>query len=509
MVNRAEQASELKRWCRGEGLDEAHGLMVIVPENAEISQIEDTLATIKCLGRVRVRGRIFNTGLNRLMVLCECKEALTGVSVPSEVSLPEGGEPWPLVTVDVAPAADEDFNNKLKMLLQAEGKTMEDLKALLPAARHSAVVTKPCETKEEYSDTIPATTARTCEKHQDSELTALKKQVKRLQQKLNNKVTASDAPDNPTAVSTVEATTRAANFPIRTVRRPEEQFCYRCGENGHFAAKCRNQENHSKVIKKLIQALRLSKETQSSTSAAEAEVNCAVKRSLIPVLVGTNTSHVRNLVKHCRKSGVDITRTLGIRADSVDEVAANDCAFPTDVQDDDVGFLTWQGPGPLILPPGKDTEVVCKVDFTQPVETQDSDSSSDFEYYRLPRPDRTSSENLEQRTRDIARSSAVTQEDETASLQSDEIPENDSSEEELLNGDQELNQDADPESETGSEQEDLGQDEDRHTQATNQVSCVRKVERLQAKLSELTQLDPLASWTVSNQETTDIHQIAL
>lgn len=367
-----------------------------------------------------------------------------------------------------------------KQAMDVKQAEIQNLKAEVKELKSivAAVVTKPCETKEEYFDTVPATTARTCEKHQDSDLTALKKQVKRLQQKLNNKVTASDAPDNPTAVSTVEATTRAANSPIRTVRRPEEHFCYRCGENGHFAAKCHNQENQSKVIKKLIQALRLSKETQSSTSAAEAEVNCAVKRSLvmapqstaipegligppsvvplkvnghpcdalfdngsqvtiifeswyqehladvlihpvagldlwglsdseagypyrgyivveleysaevigtchtetvlalicptprtgeqIPVLVGTNTSHVRNLVKHCKKSGVDITRTLGIRADSVDEVATNDSASPNDVQDDDVGFLTWQGPGPLILPPGKDTEVVCKVGFTQP-----------------------------------------------------------------------------------------------------------------------------------------------
>lgn len=82
----------------------------------------------------------------------------------------------------------------------------------------------------------------------------------------------------------------------------------------------------------------------------------------VPVLVGTNTRYVRNLVKHCRKSGIDITRTLGIRADWVDEAAANDSASPTDVKEDDVGFLTWQGPGPLTLPPGKDTEVACKVD---------------------------------------------------------------------------------------------------------------------------------------------------
>uniref|UniRef100_A0A8C4S342 Paraneoplastic antigen Ma-like N-terminal domain-containing protein n=1 Tax=Erpetoichthys calabaricus TaxID=27687 RepID=A0A8C4S342_ERPCA len=73
MAEKTELVSELKKWCRGEGLSEAHGLLVIVPEDVEIAHIEEILGTIKCLGRVRVRGRIFNMELNSLMVLCECK----------------------------------------------------------------------------------------------------------------------------------------------------------------------------------------------------------------------------------------------------------------------------------------------------------------------------------------------------------------------------------------------------------------------------------------------------
>ncbi|XP_039608839.1 paraneoplastic antigen Ma1 homolog [Polypterus senegalus] len=69
------------------------------------------------------------------MVLCESKNALTAESVPPEVHPPEGGEAWPLVIIDRAPAADENFHTKLKLLMQAEGKTMEDIKALLPGAQ--------------------------------------------------------------------------------------------------------------------------------------------------------------------------------------------------------------------------------------------------------------------------------------------------------------------------------------------------------------------------------------
>ncbi|XP_051788195.1 paraneoplastic antigen Ma1 homolog [Erpetoichthys calabaricus] len=137
MAEKTELVSELKKWCRGEGLSEAHGLLVIVPEDVEIAHIEEILGTIKCLGRVRVRGRIFNMELNSLMVLCECKNALTAESVPPEVHLPEGREAWSLVIMDRAPAADENFHTKLKLLMQAEGKTMEDIKALLPGAQKS------------------------------------------------------------------------------------------------------------------------------------------------------------------------------------------------------------------------------------------------------------------------------------------------------------------------------------------------------------------------------------
>uniref|UniRef100_A0A8C1NN48 Paraneoplastic antigen Ma1 n=1 Tax=Cyprinus carpio TaxID=7962 RepID=A0A8C1NN48_CYPCA len=86
-------------WCRGEALDVSHALMVIVPEEIEISQIEENLETIKCLGRVRVRGRMYNPRLSCLAVLCECKEKVVRSQVPPEI-LPIGGTgTWPIIMV--------------------------------------------------------------------------------------------------------------------------------------------------------------------------------------------------------------------------------------------------------------------------------------------------------------------------------------------------------------------------------------------------------------------------
>uniref|UniRef100_A0A3P9DK43 Uncharacterized protein n=1 Tax=Maylandia zebra TaxID=106582 RepID=A0A3P9DK43_9CICH len=129
MADHTGLAAELKRWCRGEGLEEAKALLVLVPEEVEIAQIEETLETIKCLGRVRVRGRLFHTPLSCLMVLCECKQSIPKDNAPKEVLDQHSGERWPIVTLNEC-AARDDFAVKLKSLLDTEGRTMEDIQSL-------------------------------------------------------------------------------------------------------------------------------------------------------------------------------------------------------------------------------------------------------------------------------------------------------------------------------------------------------------------------------------------
>ena len=97
---------KLRNWCRGEGLNEDHALLTIVPDDTEIKVTEDVLTTIKCLGRVRVRGRMLTDAGDELMVLCECKEKVTGAPIPPEVVPAAGAKAWPIYTVTtVTPAA--------------------------------------------------------------------------------------------------------------------------------------------------------------------------------------------------------------------------------------------------------------------------------------------------------------------------------------------------------------------------------------------------------------------
>uniref|UniRef100_A0A3Q3J050 Paraneoplastic antigen Ma-like N-terminal domain-containing protein n=1 Tax=Monopterus albus TaxID=43700 RepID=A0A3Q3J050_MONAL len=124
-----------ENWCRGETLDETHAFLTIVPENTEIFTIEETLQTIKCLGRVRVTGRMltdFADPSSGVLVLCECKGDVSKSAVPSEISLslvsPVCFSPPSLLTFIYL-----DF---------AERKSMADVQALLPDTLPASSPTK-------------------------------------------------------------------------------------------------------------------------------------------------------------------------------------------------------------------------------------------------------------------------------------------------------------------------------------------------------------------------------
>uniref|UniRef100_A0A3Q1F8T1 Paraneoplastic antigen Ma-like C-terminal domain-containing protein n=1 Tax=Acanthochromis polyacanthus TaxID=80966 RepID=A0A3Q1F8T1_9TELE len=116
--------------------------MALVPEDVEIAVIEETILTIKCLGRVRVRGHLFHTSLNCLLVLCKCKEDVPEENALKEVFNQDSGESWQIVTLKAAIAPD-DFPLKLKTLLDAEGKTMEDIQGLLSSSTRPPPIPHP------------------------------------------------------------------------------------------------------------------------------------------------------------------------------------------------------------------------------------------------------------------------------------------------------------------------------------------------------------------------------
>lgn len=111
------------------------------------------------------------------------------------------------------------------------------------------------------------------ETNADPEVVALRKQVKQLQ-KVNSRL------PRP---STTSPTVMTVNTSNGQSTEAEERFCYRCGENGHMAGKCKNPESQNKVIQRLIQALKKAK-THSpppTGGATSPETDCTVRRSAV------------------------------------------------------------------------------------------------------------------------------------------------------------------------------------------------------------------------------------
>ncbi|XP_041963296.1 uncharacterized protein LOC121720890 [Alosa sapidissima] len=96
--------SILGNWCKGEGLDPEHVIEVTdIPDNVEVEDIEKTLETIKALGRVKVRMKLFDPVKGRFVAYCVCKEKVNPRSIPLDVVPMEGAEPWPIHGIENNP----------------------------------------------------------------------------------------------------------------------------------------------------------------------------------------------------------------------------------------------------------------------------------------------------------------------------------------------------------------------------------------------------------------------
>uniref|UniRef100_A0A671YE20 Uncharacterized protein n=1 Tax=Sparus aurata TaxID=8175 RepID=A0A671YE20_SPAAU len=111
--------TELREWCQGESLDEDHVLLALVPKGSEVAQIEQTLETVKALGRVKVRGRMYNSKLDRITALCECRERIDPTKVPSDVKHTTTDVSWPIIIASKRSGSDGDALNPLSVLLDA------------------------------------------------------------------------------------------------------------------------------------------------------------------------------------------------------------------------------------------------------------------------------------------------------------------------------------------------------------------------------------------------------
>lgn len=138
MANHSLFVGELKRWCENEELQNSHAFMFVIDDDLDVAEIEEVAHSIKCLGHVRVRGRKHHAEQNKWMVLCECKESVNSPNVPPDILPPGHEHPWLLISLFGSTSEPSDFSSKLQSFLNAEKKSVEDLRAVVGTTGSSA-----------------------------------------------------------------------------------------------------------------------------------------------------------------------------------------------------------------------------------------------------------------------------------------------------------------------------------------------------------------------------------
>ncbi|CAI5678658.1 unnamed protein product [Oreochromis niloticus] len=147
----------------------------------------------------------------------------------------------------------------------------------------SSVVNQSCPATREVAEPVHTSKTDGVETSADGEVVALRKRVKRLQQKL-------DAREQRSVVSSPVLRVEPSRSDQNSARTystsdKESNFCYRCGENGHFASKCGNAANQAKVIQRFIQSRKKPKRRESYPKPTDGgDTVCSVKRSEVVML---------------------------------------------------------------------------------------------------------------------------------------------------------------------------------------------------------------------------------
>ncbi|XP_067400773.1 paraneoplastic antigen Ma1 homolog [Emydura macquarii macquarii] len=145
---------KLMSWCKEVGVPPSRAIILgKVPIDTEDAVIYQALGTVKIFGKTIIYGRHRDSNNQTVSVLVRVAAELDPQCVPPEVGIVDEIGPWPVFLPGTAPqeqamsAGTPDFMTKLDAWLQQEGKTLEDVRAIVtpestpPAATNEGLIT--------------------------------------------------------------------------------------------------------------------------------------------------------------------------------------------------------------------------------------------------------------------------------------------------------------------------------------------------------------------------------
>ncbi|KAL1279354.1 hypothetical protein QQF64_026027 [Cirrhinus molitorella] len=129
--------SQTVQWAREENVSPSHAVVLgNVPLDTSDDTIGKVLNAVKVLGRTKICGRRGDVTGKQLFILVETSTDLDPSTLPPQVGIEQEAGPWRVHFVGSLladdPTADTDtFQIKLLALLQQEGKSMDEVKAIV------------------------------------------------------------------------------------------------------------------------------------------------------------------------------------------------------------------------------------------------------------------------------------------------------------------------------------------------------------------------------------------
>ncbi|XP_073697124.1 paraneoplastic antigen Ma1 homolog [Garra rufa] len=129
--------SQTVQWSREENISSSRAIVLSnVPLDASNDTIEKVLNTVKVFGRTKICGRRGDVTGKQLFVLVETSTDLDPSTLPPEIGIEQEAGPWHVhfvggLLADDPAAGNDPFQIKLLALLQQEGKSMDEVKAIV------------------------------------------------------------------------------------------------------------------------------------------------------------------------------------------------------------------------------------------------------------------------------------------------------------------------------------------------------------------------------------------
>lgn len=128
----SQRVAKLHSWCTEVGLDPNYAFVLYdIPADTDTSDIEDNVHSVKAFGRVKVRYIQIDLQRGSNLVLCECCQDVAQDHIPPHLHPLKGGSAWTVFLFSEPGNPADDFLAKLYKLMTEEGKTVNDVHALL------------------------------------------------------------------------------------------------------------------------------------------------------------------------------------------------------------------------------------------------------------------------------------------------------------------------------------------------------------------------------------------